>query len=126
LDEATKFLVKLGEDIGAQTSRVGDSVTAVVISPERFLGARFAGVVDQVSSEDGGSLRFTFNALDHRADRYRVASRVLGFVNSKGQPLVDEQGVTVQVADGVLVSASPGWRLDEGSEVQLQVEPAGN
>jgi hypothetical protein len=126
LDEATKFLVKLGEDIGAQTSRVGDSVTAVVISPERFLGARFAGVVDQVSSEDGGSLRFTFNSLDHKADRYRVASRVLGFVNSKGQPLVDEQDVTVQVADGVLVSVSPGWRLDEGSEFQLQVEPVGN
>jgi hypothetical protein len=125
LVETTKFLVKLGVDIGAQTSSVGDPVTAVVISPERFLGARFSGVVDQAPGDRGGA-RFTFSELAYRGDRYRVTSRLLGFVNSKGHPSVDEQERPLRVADGVLVSDSADWRVDEGSEFQLQVDPVGN
>jgi hypothetical protein len=53
LDGPTPFLVKLGVDLGSATSHVGDVVTAVVISPERFLGASFDGTVDQVSAGPG-------------------------------------------------------------------------
>jgi hypothetical protein len=125
LEETTKFLVKLGVNLGAKANNVGDPVTAVVISPERFLGARFEGTVDQVSV-DAGALRFTFNTLRHKGDNYRVASSLLSFVNSKGHPSVDEQERPLRVDDGVLSSASPDWQVNEGAEFQLQVDPAGN
>jgi hypothetical protein len=124
LGETTKFLVKLGVDLAAKASSVGVPVTAVVISPERFLGARFEGTVDQVSA-DAGTLRFTFTTLRHRGDNYRVTSSILGFVNSKGHPSVDDQERPLRVEGGVLSSGSADWQVNEGAEFQLQVDPAG-
>ena len=105
LETPTRFLVKLGEDVGSELSRVGDRVTAVVISPERFLGARFEGAVDQASADAEGTLRFEFHTLERTGNTYRVASTVTGFVNSKGHPSVDERERPVRVADGVLTSS---------------------
>ncbi|MEX2300047.1 MAG: DUF5060 domain-containing protein, partial [Bryobacterales bacterium] len=125
LEETTKFLVKLGVGLGPTASSVGDRVAAVVISPERFLGARFEGTVDQVSA-DAGTLRFSFNTLRHKSDNYRVTSTVLSFVNSKGHPSVDEQERPLRVEAGEMSSETVDWQVDEGAEFQLQVDPAGN
>lgn len=121
LDQPTRFLVKLGENVGSVISRVGDRVTAAVISPERFLGGRLEGAVDQASADSEGTLRFRFHTLDHNCNAYRVASTITGFVNSKGHRLVDEQERPVRVADGVLTSSEPKFTVDEGAEFQLQV-----
>jgi hypothetical protein len=120
LDGPTPFLVRLGVDIGSATSRVGDVVTAVVISPERFLGASFEGTVDQVSGGAERSLRFTFHRLTHKENTYRVTSAITGFVNSLGHRSVDEGGRSVEVGDGVLTATSADFRLNEGAEFQLQ------
>ncbi len=119
IEGPTPFLVKLGEDIASNTSRAGDAVTAVVISPERFLGARLEGAVEQVSPGEG-MLRFTFHRLLHRESSYGITTTVTGFVNSIGHRSVDEQGRPVQITDGVLTSPSD-FRLDEGAEFQLRV-----
>jgi hypothetical protein len=124
LDGPTPFLVKLGVDLGSATSRVGDAVTAVVISPERFLGAGFEGTVDQVSGGTGRTLRFTFHRLMHKENTYRVTSAVTGFVNSLGHRSVDESERPVQLSDGVLTAPSADFTLNEGAEFQLQVTPA--
>jgi hypothetical protein len=127
LEGPTSFLVKLGGDISSHTSRAGDAVTAVVISPDRFLGARFEGVVDEVSNEtQGGTVRFTFTRLTHRDETRRVTSTVTGFVNSKGHRSVDEREIAVQISDGLLRSSSANLTLDEGAEFQLQVTPSPN
>jgi len=126
LDEPTRFLVKLGDDIGRKISTAGDRVTAVVISPERFLGARFEGAVDQVSGGGESALRFTFNVLRHGRETYRVTSAAISFVNSKGHPSVDEQERPVRIDNGVLTSASPDLQVNEGAEFQLQVDPRRN
>jgi hypothetical protein len=126
LDGPTPFLVKLGVDLGSATSRVGDKVTAVVISPERFLGASFEGAVDQVSGGAERSLRFTFHRLMHKENTYRVTSAVTGFVNSLGHPSVDESERPMQMSNGLLTAAPADFTLNEGAEFQIQVTPAPN
>jgi uncharacterized protein DUF5060/collagenase-like protein with putative collagen-binding domain len=126
LDQPTGFHVKLGENIGSRTSRVGDPVTAVVISPERFLGRRLEGVVDQASAGAEGVLRFTFSTLEYNSNIHRVTSTISRFVNSKGHPLMDEQDRQVRVTDGVLRSPEPEFAVDEGAEFRLQIVSRGN
>ncbi|MGH9163718.1 MAG: DUF5060 domain-containing protein [Vicinamibacteraceae bacterium] len=119
----TDFHVKLSTDLGVQTSGAGDPVNAFVISPERFLGGRLTGTVDQASSASGGRLRFTFETLEYQGRTFRVTSTLTSFVNSKGHRLVDEQERPLEVTGGVLISAAPDFTLDEGAEVRLQVGP---
>lgn len=122
LDGPTPFRAKLGTDLAAGQNRPGDSVTAVLFSPERFLGAVITGAVDQAAD---GQLRFTFRQLQHRGKVFSIRSSLTDFVNSKGQRLVDEQGRPVTVKEGVLFGP-PGFAIDEGAEFQLLVEPAIN
>lgn len=120
IDESTRFLVKLGENIGSETSRVSDPVTAVVISPERLLGGRLEGEVDQVSE---GTLRFRFDTMEYRGAVQPVSSNILRFVNSKGHALMDELDRPVEIDDGVLRSTEPEFAVDEGAEFQLEIRP---
>jgi hypothetical protein len=115
-----RFLVKLGTDLGSKKSKVGGRVTAFVISPERYLGASFEGVVDQVAD---GSLRFTFQTLRSRTVTTKVTSIILDFVNSKGHELVDEQERPVQIVNGLLTSKSADFTIDEGAEFSLRITP---
>ncbi len=117
-DSPRRFLVKIGEDIGAQKSRVGDRVTAAVISPERFLGAKMSGRIDRASP---GALRFTFDSLTHRGKTYRIASTIVGSVNSLGHKSVDEQERPVRVAAGVLTSPAAAFTINEGAEFELDI-----
>lgn len=114
-----EFLVKIGEDLDLTTSRPGDAISAVVISPERFLGARFEGAVEQ---SPRGSLKFGFRTLRHGHDVYRVRTLLQRFVNSKGHAMVDEQERAVEVLDGRLTSPSGEIHIGEGAEFRLGVE----
>ncbi len=122
LSEPTRFLVKLGQDIGSSASRPGDLVTAVVISPERFLGGSFEGEVDQASSSGRPSLGFTFHRLRYKASTYRVASTIADFVNSKGHHAVDEQEHAVRIVEGALTASSTEISIAEGAEFQLDIK----
>ena len=60
LDKPAHFLVKLGNAVGSKVSHPGDRVTAVIVSPERFLGGRLIGSVDILSAGSDGQMSFTF------------------------------------------------------------------
>lgn len=122
LDQPARFLVKLGTDLKT-SGRVGDPVSAFVISPERFLGGKLTGVIDESSS---GRLRFSFRSLEFRGKSYSITSAITSFVNSKGHSFVDEQERPVRVREGVLVSAGAAVIIGEGAEFQLQISPARN
>ena len=120
-DAPSGFHIKLGENVGSASSRAGDPVTAVVISPERFLGGRLEGVVEHASAGAEGSLRLTFRTLRYGDETYPIAATVTEFVNSRGHRLVDERERPVRVDAGTLISPATDFVVDEGSEFRLQV-----
>lgn len=125
LDKETSFLVKLSGPIGARVSKPGARVGAVIISPERFLGGRFAGTVQAVSAgARGGSLEVVFRSLEFKGKTWRVRTTTLEFVNSIGHRLVDEEEHPVKMENGALVSSCPDMFIDEGAELKLLVSPA--
>ena len=123
LDGAGEFLVKLNIDISSRTNRAGDPVTAVVISPERFLGARFEGGIAVASADAPGRLSFEFHTLRRQGDAYPVTSTITSFVNSKGHPGVDDRERPVAVEGGVLTAPLAEIVIDEGAEFRLRIEP---
>ena len=106
LDSPGRFLVKLATDLSTQKNRPGDKVTAFVISPERFLAGIFEGAVSRVS---GDSLEFTFESLKFKDKTFRVTSKVVEFVNSKGHKLMDERERPLKVVEGRLQSGPAGF-----------------
>jgi hypothetical protein len=122
LDKPTNFLIKLSDPIGGKTSKTGDKVGAVVISPETFLGGRFEGVVKQAGP---GTVTVEFTTLRYKGKAISVSTTTTDFVNSKGHPKIDDGDRPLTIEEGVLTSKTPGFVLDEGSELKLQVTPAG-
>jgi len=124
LDKPADFLVKLGNAVGGKVSHPGDRVTAVIISPERFLGGRLVGSVDAVSAGSDGKMSFTFRQLEFKGSTLSIVSKTSDFVNSKGHSKVDEDERPLRVEDGVLISTYPDFVLDEGAETKLRVSVA--
>lgn len=120
LEAPADFLVKLSDSIGGSVSRQGQKVGAVIISPEKFLGGRFEGEVKLAAP---GKVRIEFTAIKYRSTTIAVTTATTDFVNSIGHPAVDEQQRPLTVSEGVFVSKSPDFVLDEGAELKLRVTP---
>jgi hypothetical protein len=120
LEKPTNFLVKLSNPIGGKLSKPGQSIGAVIISPESFLGGRFEGVVKEASN---GRVIVEFTALKHKSRAIAVTTVTTGFVNSIGHPSVDEKERPVGLEQGALTSKTPDFVIDEGAELKLQVTP---
>jgi hypothetical protein len=119
VDPRSSFLVKLRVPLASRSSRPGDAISASVISPEKFLGGKLEGIVDEASL---ASLRFSFRTLEFNGKRRTITSETGQFVNSKGHPMVDEHERRITVDKGRLVSTSH-IELDEGAEIELEVRP---
>jgi hypothetical protein len=120
--EETTLLVKLRSAVGS-ASRVGDRVTASVISPETCLGGILEGTVAESPSEGRRRLTLRFSDLRFRDRRFAVRAAVTGFVSSKNHALVDDEERPAAVEDGAIVSEGPELRLDEGAELTLVATP---
>lgn len=114
--EGTKFLVKLSDSLSSKTSRKGDLVRAVIISPERLRGGRLEGAVEEAT---GPRLRFHFHTLHYKDQTIRVRTEIVGVVSSKGNPDQDDLEQRVSVQAGTVVAHGPAVALDEGSEIRL-------
>ena len=119
---SSAYLVKLGGPVASAVSRKGDEVTAVVISPEKYLGAKLEGMVDDAAPAGPARLSFRFHSLTFRGKTIPVRAVIAGFVNSNGGRDIDEEGRPVRVEAGKLISGAEALRFDEGSEFRLQLE----
>jgi len=95
----TEFRVKLLGPISTETSRKGDKITALVISPQQFANYFMEGQIRQSKSGKGkSSLSFYFDTLetpDHSAATH-VESSIKYVVNSQGKADVDEEGNVIR------------------------------
>ena len=112
----TKFLVKLGDSLSGKTSRKGDKVGAVVISPERLRGGRLEGAVEEA---EGGRLRFSFHTLRFTGKVVPIRTEITGVVSSKGNPGLDDLEQAVRIERGTVVVQGPVAAIDEGAEIRL-------
>jgi len=97
----TDFTVKLLAPLSTETARKGDKITAQVVSPAGFAGAIMEGEVKESKSgnkfKGKSTLLFTFHSLAPKTgDAIPVSSDVKGFINSKGQQNVDEEGAVIE------------------------------
>lgn len=112
----TSFLVKLSDSVSSRTSRKGDPVRAVVISPERLRGGRLVGEVEQA---EGNRLRFSFHTLRFKGQETPVRTQITGVVNSKGNADRDDLEQPVSVEGGTVVVKGPAIAIEEGAEIRL-------
>jgi hypothetical protein len=117
--QGTKFLVKLSDSLSSKTSRKGDKVGAVVISPERLRGGRLEGAVEEAS---GGRLRFSFHTLRFAGKTVAIRTEVTGVVSSKGNDGLDDLEQPVRIERGTVVVKGPAIAIDEGAEIRLAGE----
>lgn len=100
IPQETEFTVKLLAPLSTQTNKKGDKITAQVVSPAEFKDDMVEGEVKE--SKSGGKmtgksvLNFTFHKLHHKGKEIPVQAQVKGFVNSKGQKNVDEEGRVIE------------------------------
>jgi hypothetical protein len=117
--QGTKFLVKLSDSLSSKTSRKGDKVGAVVISPVALRGGRLEGAVEEA---EGGRLRFSFHTLRFAGKTVPIQTEVTGVVSSKGNAGLDDLEQPVSVARGTVVVKGPAVAIDEGAEIRLAGE----
>lgn len=120
-DKPTSFLVKLSNPVGSQISRPGDKISAVVISPEVYLGGRLSGIIREAAATRPARVELVFSELRHKGEVRLLTGTLVSFVNSKGHPSVDEQGHPLAVEKGTLVSDRQEFVLDEGAELRVLV-----
>lgn len=96
-------------NLGTETSRKGDPISARVISPAAFQGDILEGKVTNVKS--GGKIKgesilsFSFENLRHGGEVVPIASQVKSVVNSKGQVDVDEEGHAIRKTNNLAKAA---------------------
>jgi hypothetical protein len=117
--QGTKFLVKLSDSLSSKTSRKGDKVGAVVISPVALRGGRLEGAVEEA---EGGRLRFSFHTLRFAGKTVPIRTEVTGVVSSKGNAGLDDLEQAVSVERGTVVVKAPAVAIDEGAEIRLAGE----
>lgn len=116
VEENTRFLVKLGDTLDSRTSRPGDRVGAVVISPVPLRGGRLEGVVEEAS---GPRLRFSFHTLRFADHAVPIRTEVTGVVNSKGNPARDDLNQVVRIEKGTVIAPGEAVAIHEGAEIRL-------
>ncbi len=115
----TKFLVKLSDSVHSKTSRKGQRLGAVVISPEQLRGGRLEGTVEEAR---GGRLRFSFHTLRFAGKVIPIRTEVTGVVNSKGNADRDDLEQPVRVERGTVTVAGRAVAIEEGAEIRLTGE----
>lgn len=116
VEEGTRFLIKLGDTLDSRTSRPGDRVGAVVISPVPLRGGRLEGVVEEA---DGPRLRFSFHTLRLAGETIAIRTEITGVVNSKGNPARDDLNQVVRIEKGAVVAPGRAVAIHEGAEIRL-------
>lgn len=116
VDEGTRFLVKLGDTLDSRTSRPGDRVGAVVISPVPLRGGRLEGVVEEAG---GPRLRFGFHTLRFGGESVPIRTEITGVVNSKGHPARDDLHQAVRIEKGTVIAPGQAIAIHEGAEIRL-------
>jgi hypothetical protein len=119
----TRVLVKLRTPVSTARSRHGDRVEASIISPESYLGGALEGTVEEATTTPGGRITLRFHTLRFGHEQLTLGAGVVGFVNSKGRPGVDDAGRPTRVERGEVVSDGPDILLDEGAELRLLASP---
>jgi len=114
--QGTRFLVKLGDSLSSATSKKGDPVRAVVISPERLRGGRLEGAVAEVGR---GRLRFSFHLLRFTGKEIPIRTEITGIVNSQGNSDRDDLEQSVTIEQGTVTVKGSTVVIDEGAEIRL-------
>jgi hypothetical protein len=123
-------------------SRKGDMVAARVVEPEQFAGSLLEGDVREIRGGGTGThIEFEFRKLHTGESSLEVTAGLLGVVNSRGQPGVDENGNRLEsgargqqwkLSPGVLqfrpgpprlAVSAPEMSLAPGSQFTLLVKP---
>lgn len=113
--------VKLTTSMSVGSSKPGEPVTAVVMGPSPvLLGARVEGTVDLAEKN---AIAFSFHTLIPygQAKAYRIHSRTLAYVNSKGVAGQDELGQRIRIEGNNIVAYGTTTALNDGAEVRLSI-----
>jgi OOP family OmpA-OmpF porin len=103
---------ELMNQIGTDTSRKGDLISARVLIPAQFQGDIIEGKINESQSgaKLGGksSFSFSFTTLRHGGAAIPIKSQLKSVVNSKGKTDVDEEGRMVRRGTGNVAKAAGG------------------
>jgi OmpA-OmpF porin, OOP family len=103
---------ELMNQIGTDTSRKGDLISARVLMPAQFQGDIIEGKINESQSgaKLGGksSFSFSFTNLRHGGAAIPIKSQLKSVVNSKGKTDVDEEGRMVRRGTGNIAKAAGG------------------
>jgi hypothetical protein len=90
-----EFVVKLLSPVSTKTSKKGDSLSAVVISPPAYEKASLVGEVQQVKpakKSQKAEISFAFTKIVTGGRNYVVEADLQEVTNSRGAKGVDEEG----------------------------------
>lgn len=94
--EKLAFKVKLVSPLDTKVNKVGDKITAEVLSPDEYKGAFVNGKVREAKSSGkvkGASvLGFSFDTLVQNEQETPIQSRIDSIANSQGREDMDEEG----------------------------------
>ncbi len=92
----TVLRLRLTSGLNTDVTRVGDKVSAQVLSPQAFAGDFIEGAVRKSKSsgkvKGKSELTFTFQTIYHQGMAISISSQVTSLWNSKGQLSVDDEG----------------------------------
>ena len=110
--QTVEIQLELMNQIGTDTSRKGDLVSARVLSPAQLQGDMVEGKITESKSgaKLGGqsAFSFTFDTLRHEGRAIPINSQFKSAANSKGKANVDEEGRIVRRASGNVAKVAGG------------------
>lgn len=113
--QSMELQVELMNQIGTDTSRKRDMISARVVSPAHLQGDVVEGRITESKSgaKLGGqsAFSFTFDTLRHGGVAIPITSQFKSAMNSKGKANVDEEGRMVRRGNGNVAKAAGGTGL---------------
>jgi OmpA-OmpF porin, OOP family len=104
--QEVQLQAELMNQVGTDTSRKGDLVSARVVSPQALQGDILEGKVSDAKSggKVGGksALKLSFDTLRHGGEAIPLSAEVRSLTNSKGVMNADEEGRVVRSSNGNL------------------------
>lgn len=96
----TEIRIKMTSAVSTRTSKAGDTIAGVVVSPDQFKGATVEGEIKEAKSSGKinkqSTLNFGFKSLVVGGKALPIEAQVKSMVNSKGKENVDEEGRIIE------------------------------
>ena len=96
----TEIRIKMTSAVSTRTNKAGDTISGVVMSPDRFKGATVEGEIKESKSSGKlnkqSTLNFGFKSMVLTGKVLPVEAQVKSMVNSKGKENVDEEGRIIE------------------------------